>query len=72
MHKQPELAELSGPIYDKRKEMPKPSEREIDESYDREGLNLDEEDEALLRHIFLEDAPPQGLHRGGVKEVEDA
>lgn len=52
--------------------MPKPSKREIDESYDREGLILDEEDEALLRHVLLEDALPQGLHRRGMKEVEYA
>jgi hypothetical protein len=47
--------------------MPKPTEREIDESYDREGFGFDKEDEALLRHIFLDDAPPQGLHQGGSK-----
>lgn len=51
--------------------MPKPSKHEIDESYSREGLDFDEEDEALLRHIFLDDAPPQGLHqRGVVKSVK--
>ena len=49
--------------------MPKASEREIDESYDREGMILDEEDEALLRHVLLDDAPPQGLHQGGRKDV---
>jgi hypothetical protein len=27
----------------------------------------DEEDEALMRHIFLEDQPRQGLHRHGDK-----
>ena len=47
--------------------MPKPSEREIDESYDREGLVLDEEDIGLLRHVLLDDEPPQGLHQGGRK-----
>ena len=53
-------------------EMPRPSEREIEESYDRMGLVPDEEDEALIRHIFLEDAPPQGLHQGGRKDVDYA
>ena len=49
--------------------MPRPSEHEIEESYDREGLILDDEDYALLDHIFNEDGnPPQGLHQGGRKE----
>lgn len=51
--------------------MPKPSEREIYESYEREGLILDEEDLALLNHVLFDDAPPQGLHRGGRKDVSD-
>jgi hypothetical protein len=51
--------------------MPRPSEREIDESYAREGLIPDEEDIGLLRHIFLEDAPPQGLHQGGRKSAQE-
>lgn len=51
--------------------MPKASESEIEESYDREGLTFDEEDEALLRHVLLDDAPPQGLHRGGRKDESD-
>lgn len=50
--------------------MPRPSEREIHDSYEREGLVFDKEDEALLRHIFLEDTPPQGLHQEGVKNVD--
>lgn len=49
--------------------MPKPSEREIEESYDREGLLLDDEDLALINHIFNDDAPPQGLHQGGRKDI---
>lgn len=49
--------------------MPKASEHEIEESYDREGMIPDEEDEALIRHVLLEDqGPPQGLHQGGRKE----
>lgn len=52
--------------------MPKLSEREIEESFDREGMVPDEEDEALMRHVLLDDAPPQGLHRGGRKDEEDA
>ena len=48
--------------------MPKASKKEIEESFDREGIVLDEEDEALLDHIFREDEPPQGLHRGGRKD----
>lgn len=52
--------------------MPRPSEREIEESYDRVGMIPDEEDEALLRHVLLDDEPPQGLHRGGRKDFEYA
>jgi hypothetical protein len=52
--------------------MPKASRREIEESFDREGYILDEEDEALLRHVLLEDQNPQGLHRGGRKDEIDA
>lgn len=48
--------------------MPKPTDREITESYDRVFGLPDEEDEALLRHVLLEDEPPQGLHRGGWQE----
>lgn len=51
--------------------MPRPSEREIDESYDRLGLTPDEEDEALLRHVLLDDEPPQGLHREGWHPVDE-
>lgn len=54
---------------DKLNKMPRPSEREIDESYEREGLIFDEEDAALMNHIFNDDAPPQGLHQGGRKET---
>ena len=50
--------------------MPRPDEREIDESYDRAGYGFDPEDEALIRHIFDDDAPPQGLHQGGYKLIE--
>lgn len=49
--------------------MPKPSEREIEESYDREGWILDDQDLDLLNHIFNEDTPPQGLHQGGRKDI---
>lgn len=51
--------------------MPKPNEKEIDESYDRTYGLPDEEDEALFRHIFLEDTPRQGLHRHGDKTPEE-
>ena len=43
------------------------SNREIDESWDRAGYGYDPEDEDLLRHVLLDDEPPQGLHRGGYK-----
>lgn len=46
--------------------MPRPSEREIDESYERYGTGTpDEQDEALLRHALLDDEPRQGLHQHG-------
>jgi hypothetical protein len=49
--------------------MPKLSEREIDDSFDRAGMILDEEDIALLEHVLLDDQrPPQGLHQGGRKD----
>lgn len=48
--------------------MPKASEREIEESYDREGMIPDEEDIALLEHVLLEDQRPQGLHQRGRKD----
>jgi hypothetical protein len=51
--------------------MPKPTEHEIDESYDRAGYGFDPEDEALLRHVLLDDEPPQGLHRGGWNPVDE-
>lgn len=47
--------------------MPKPKEKEIEESYDRLGIIPDEEDEALFRHVLLDDQPRQGLHRHGDK-----
>lgn len=52
--------------------MARVSEREIDESYDRAGFRLDEEDYALLDHIFNEDTPPQGLHQQGWKDTTRA
>lgn len=52
--------------------MAKVSDREIQESYDRMGMLMDELDDDLIRHIFLEDAPPQGLHQGGQKEQVNA
>jgi hypothetical protein len=51
--------------------MPKPNDREIDESYDRTYGWPDEEDEALLRHVLLDDEPRQGLHRHGDREPSD-
>lgn len=51
--------------------MPRPSEREIDESFDRAGYDYDPDGEALLRHVLLDDELPQGLHRGGLKFHED-
>lgn len=54
--------------------MPKPSQHEIEESYDRLGLIPDEEDEALIRHVMCNDEPRQGLHQHGDTrrtEVED-
>lgn len=45
--------------------MPRPTEREIETSYERLGLVPDAEDEALIRHVLMDDEPPQGLHRGG-------
>lgn len=51
--------------------MPKASEREIEESFDREGMIPDEEDIALLEHVLLEDQAPQGLHRGGRKDDDE-
>ena len=50
--------------------MPRPSDKEIEESFERAtgyGLSLDSEDEALLRHVLLDDEPRQGLHRHGDK-----
>lgn len=41
------------------------NEIKIDESYDRTYGLPDEEDEALLRHVLLDDEPRQGLHRHG-------
>lgn len=52
--------------------MPRPSEREIHESYDREGLVFDQQDEDLLRHVLLEDASPQGLHQGKKGRIVNA
>jgi hypothetical protein len=49
--------------------MPKASAREIEESFDRVGMVPDEEDEALIRHVLLDDEPPQGLHRWGRKDL---
>jgi len=51
--------------------MAKVSEREIEESYEREGMVPDEEDEALLRHVLLDDEPRQGLHRWGDKDYNE-
>lgn len=51
--------------------MPRPSEREIDESYDRAYGLPDEEDEALLCHVLLDDAPRQGLHQHGDRRDDD-
>lgn len=51
--------------------MPKPSEREIEESYDRVYGLPDEEDEALVRHVLLDDKPRQGLHQYGDKTLEE-
>jgi hypothetical protein len=51
--------------------LPRPNEREIDESFDRVGLMPDEEDDALFRHVFLDDAPRQGLHRHGDRVLDD-
>jgi hypothetical protein len=51
--------------------MPRPSEREIDESYDRAGYGYDPEDEALLMHVLGDDEPPQGLHQHGFKRTEE-
>jgi len=45
--------------------MPRPSDREIEESFDRMGMVPDAEDDALIRHVLLDDVPPQGLHRHG-------
>lgn len=47
--------------------MARPSEREIEESWDRAGYGYDPEDEDLLRHVLLDDETPQGLHRQGFK-----
>jgi len=52
--------------------MPRPNEHEIEESYERSGAGVpDEEDEALLRHIFEDDGPRQGLHQHGDKRTEE-
>lgn len=51
--------------------MPRATEKEIDESFDREGLMLDDEDYAFLHHILLDDAPRQGLHQFGDVREED-
>jgi hypothetical protein len=51
--------------------MPKPNEREIEESYDRVYGLPDEEDDSLLRHVLLDDEPRQGLHRYGDKIQEE-
>lgn len=42
--------------------MPRPSQREIDESWD---AFVDDVDLATLLHVY--DEPPQGLHRGGYR-----
>lgn len=50
--------------------MPRPSDIEIEESFERStgyGYVLDSEDDALLRHVLRDDEPPQGLHRQGFK-----
>lgn len=53
--------------------MPKASDREIEESLDREGAILDDEDHALIDHILNDDGlPPQGLHQQGWKDPLDA
>ena len=44
--------------------MPRPSEREIEASYERAGYAFDADDD-LLRHVMLDDAPRQGLHQHG-------
>jgi hypothetical protein len=49
----------------------RPSDKEIEESFERAtgyGLSLDSEDEALLRHVLLDDEPRQGLHQHGDKD----
>lgn len=51
--------------------MPRPTDREIEESYDRTYGLPDEEDESLLRHVLLDDAPRQGLHQFGDKDPEE-
>lgn len=49
--------------------MPRPNKREIEESFERAGCGVD--DEAVLRHVLLDDELPQGLHRGGFHEWSD-
>lgn len=53
--------------------MPRPTEAEIEESYERSGRGTpDAEDMALIRHVLcLDDEPPQGLHRGGWNPVDE-
>lgn len=51
--------------------MPKPNQREIEESYNRTYGLPDEEDEDLVRHVLLDDQPRQGLHRHGDKTPEE-
>ena len=51
--------------------MPRPSDREIEESYDREYGLPDEIDEDLWYHVMMDDAPRQGLHQYGYKSLEE-
>lgn len=54
--------------------MSRPSPDEIEASFERAtgyGLTLDSEDEALIRHVLMNDDPPQGLHRGGWNPVDE-
>lgn len=44
------------------------SPRELEEQFEL----ADEEDEALIRHVLLDDEPPQGLHRQGFDRTDSA
>ena len=52
--------------------MPKPSEREIKESYEREGLIPNEKNQSILYHVLFDDYLLRGSRLGEKKEGVNA